>query len=81
MILGSSEAIKNAAAAGLGLSCLSRAVVQDLVNAKRLVVLATRLPRLTRRFSLIHHRAKVLSEALRAFVVHCETFGHQAGTA
>jgi DNA-binding transcriptional LysR family regulator len=78
MILGSSEAIKNAAAAGLGLSCLSLAAVQDLVNAKRLTVLATGLPRLTRRFSLIHHRVKVLSEALRAFVVHCETCGHRA---
>jgi DNA-binding transcriptional LysR family regulator len=81
MILGSSEAIKNAAAAGLGLSCLSRAVVQDLVSAKRLTVLATGLPRLTRRFTLIHHRVKVLSKALRAFVDHCETCGHRAGTA
>jgi DNA-binding transcriptional LysR family regulator len=80
MILGSSEAIKNAAAAGLGLSCLSLAAVQDLVNAKRLTVLATGLPRLTRRFSLIHHRVKVLSEALRAFVVHCETCGDRAGS-
>ena len=72
MTLGSSEAIKYAAAEGLGLSCLSLAVVQDLVNAGRLTVLATRLPRLTRRFSLIHHRDKVLSESLRGFVAYCE---------
>jgi DNA-binding transcriptional LysR family regulator len=71
MILGSSEAIKNAAAEGLGLSCLSQAAVQDLVNAKRLAVLATRLPRLTRRFSLIHHRIKVLSAVLRGFAAYC----------
>ena len=68
MILGSSEAIKNAAAEGLGLSCLSRAAVRDLVAAKRLVVLATRLPRLTRRLSWIHHRSKVLSATVRAFI-------------
>jgi DNA-binding transcriptional LysR family regulator len=74
MTLGSSEAIKNAAAAGLGLSCLSRSVVEDLVRAKRLRVLRTRLPRLTRRFALIHHRRKLLTDSLRKFVAHCESY-------
>jgi len=74
MTLGSSEAIKNAAAAGLGLSCLSSSVVQDLVSAKRLCVLSTRLPRLMRRFALIHHRRKLLSDSLRKFVAHCESY-------
>lgn len=72
MTLGSSEAIKNAVAQGLGLSCLSRCVVQDLVEAKRLSVLPTTLPRLTRRFALIHHRKKVLSAALQFFIGHCK---------
>jgi DNA-binding transcriptional LysR family regulator len=71
--LGSSEAIKNAAAEGLGISCLSRAVVEDLVSTGRLCVLETRLPRLTRRLALIHHRAKVPSAAIRRFVQYCET--------
>jgi hypothetical protein len=53
-------------------------VVQDLVNAGRLAVLGTRLPRLTRRFGLIHHRDKVLSRSLRAFVAHCRTFGDES---
>ncbi len=75
MTLGSSEAIKNAAAAGLGLSCLSGSVVQDLVSAKRLRVLKTRLPRLTRRFALVHHRRKLLSDSLRRFIAHCESYG------
>jgi len=75
MTLGSSEAIKNSVAEGLGLSCLSRCVVQDLVAAKRLTVLATQLPRLTRRFALIHHERKVLSQSLRGFVAHCQRFG------
>jgi len=75
MTLGSSEAIKNSVAEGLGLSCLSRCVVQDLVAAKRLTVLATQLPPLTRRFALIHHERKVLSQSLRGFVAHCESFG------
>jgi len=73
-ILGSSESIKNSAAEGLGLSCLSRCVVQDLVAAKRLTVLATRLPRLTRRFALIYPETKVLSASLRRFVAHCQQY-------
>ena len=72
MTLGSSEAIKNAVAEGLGISCLSRSVVRNLVAAKRLCVLATRLPRLTRTFLMIRHERKVLSEPLRQFVAHCE---------
>ena len=74
MTLGSSEAIKYSAAAGLGLSCLSRYVVQDLVAAKRLSVLATRLPRLTRRFALIYPETKVLSNSLRRFLAYCEQY-------
>jgi DNA-binding transcriptional LysR family regulator len=75
MILGSSEAIKNSAAEGLGISCLSRCVVQDLVVAGRLALLATALPPLTRRFALIHHRKKVLSNPLRRFIEHCVRHG------
>jgi DNA-binding transcriptional LysR family regulator len=75
MTLGSSEAIKNSVAEGLGISCLSRSVVQDLVTANRLSVLATRLPRLTRRFAIIHHQRKLFSNSLRKFVAHCESYG------
>ncbi len=71
MTLGSSEAIKNAAAAGLGVSCLSGYAVADFVAAGRLRVLGTRLPRLTRRLALVHHKRKVLSAALRSFIEHC----------
>ncbi|VTU29512.1 CysJI operon transcriptional activator [Variovorax sp. SRS16] len=71
MTLGSSEAIKNAVAEGLGLSCLSLCVVQDLIRAKRLMVVPSTLPRITRRFSLVHHRRKALSGPLRAFAQHC----------
>jgi DNA-binding transcriptional LysR family regulator len=74
MTLGSSEAIKYSAVEGLGLSCLSRCVVQDLVTAKRLTILPTRLPRLTRRFALIYPESKVLSASLRRFVAHCQRY-------
>jgi DNA-binding transcriptional LysR family regulator len=71
MTLGSSESIKNAVAEGLGLSCLSRYVVRDLTAAGRLSVLGTRLPRLTRRLTIIHHQRKLLSDSLRGFIAHC----------
>lgn len=73
MTLGSSESIKNAVAEGLGVSCLSRYVVQDLAAAHRLTMLKTRLPRLTRQLTIVHHRRKLLSESLRGFIAHCRT--------
>lgn len=69
---GSTEAIKQAAAEGLGLACLSLGAVQDLVTLGRLVVLRTTLPSLSRRFYLVHHRKKRLSASLQRFVAHCE---------
>jgi hypothetical protein len=45
-----------------------------LLGAKRLTVLATRLPRLARQFALVHHRNKTFSAALQAFIRHCEGF-------
>lgn len=81
LTLGSSEAIKNSAVQGLGLCCLSRCVVEDLVAANRLRVLQTRLPRLTRRFALIHHERKVLSDSLRRFIAHCKSRGRSTPAA
>jgi len=73
MQLGSTEAIKQAAAEGLGLTCLSRCTVEDLLTLKRLTVVNTTLPRLCRRFYLIHHRQKQFSASLQRFSAHCQT--------
>ncbi|MDX3904735.1 MAG: LysR family transcriptional regulator [Pigmentiphaga sp.] len=71
---GNSEAIKRAAAGGLGITCLSRWVVSDMLQAGELVELPTGLPRLVRSFYLISHARKQatpgvrrLSDYLRAF--------------
>lgn len=71
MQLGSTEAIKQAAAEGLGLTCLSLCAVQDLITLDRLVVVNSTLPRLTRRFYLIQHRQKQFSAGVHRFVAHC----------
>ncbi len=55
---GNPEAIKRAAASGLGISCLSRYVVQDLLESGVLVAPPTELPPLMRHFYLVMHRQK-----------------------
>jgi DNA-binding transcriptional LysR family regulator len=74
LTIGSNEAIKNSVAEGLGISCLSRYVVRDDLATGRLRVLATRLPRLMRRFTIIHHSKKILSQALHRFIVQCREY-------
>ena len=71
MHFGNTEAIKQAAAAGLGLTCLSRSAVQDLLVLGRLRVVETELPRLSRRFYLIHHARKQFSSTLERFLAYC----------
>jgi DNA-binding transcriptional LysR family regulator len=69
--LGGTEAIKQAAVEGLGLTCLSLFAVRDLLALGRLVEVRTTLPRLVRRFYLVHHARKQFSPTLRRFVEHC----------
>ncbi|POZ63790.1 LysR family transcriptional regulator [Chromobacterium alticapitis] len=67
MELGHSEAIKHAVAAGLGVSCLSRHVVADLLAAGGIVELDADLPQLTRTLWRIQHRDKSVSRGMEAF--------------
>ncbi len=75
--IGSSEAIKNMVVQGLGVSCLSRWVVDELIAAKKLKPLTAGLPRLTRRFFLVAHRDKLFSPALGRFHATCLQFKHE----
>ena len=63
--LGGTEAIKQGAVAGLGLACLSRHAVADLVALGRLHVLATPLPPLRRRLWVVRHPGKRVPASLR----------------
>jgi len=69
--LGSAEAIKAAAAEGMGLTCLSRHVVEDLVALRRLAILRTQLPPVRRKLYVIHHERRWLSPALERFLAFC----------
>lgn len=67
----SAEAIKYAAAAGLGLACMSRLVVADLLEMGQLVELKTTLPKLQRNFYLIYRAHKLLAPRLKTFLALC----------
>jgi DNA-binding transcriptional LysR family regulator len=64
MEFGTSEAIKRAAANGLGITCLSRCVVDDLLRAGSLVAPRTELPPLKRNFYLLTHGRKRLTRGM-----------------
>jgi DNA-binding transcriptional LysR family regulator len=77
--LGSSEAIKHAAAEGLGVACLSSWVVSDLVAAGKLIRLPTTLPHMTRQCHLVVHRQKQPTPALRTFAALATAHAAEAG--
>ncbi|TAT61620.1 LysR family transcriptional regulator, partial [Enterobacter cloacae] len=58
MELGNSEAIKHAVRHGLGISCLSRRVIIEQLEAGTLVEVPLPLPKLVRTLWCIHHRQK-----------------------
>lgn len=70
--LGSSEAIARCVAHGMGISCLSRVLVQAMVDAGELRIVQTTLPRMWRHFSLLQREGKRPSPALAAFIAACK---------
>ena len=73
MSVGNAEAIKRAVAENLGISCLSRWVVADMLATGKLVMLHTPIPQLTQRFYLVHHKKKFLSAGLEQFMHYCQS--------
>lgn len=67
---GNPEAIKRAAASGLGITCLSRFVVEDLLKSGVLVAPRTELPPLKRRFYLVMHQQKKRTRGLEMLIEH-----------
>ncbi|MDN0074767.1 LysR family transcriptional regulator [Crenobacter sp. SG2303] len=66
--IGHSEAIKHLVAAGMGVSCLSRVVIADLLAAGTLVEVDAPLPALHRPLYRVMHREKVVTRGLAAFL-------------
>ena len=68
MELGNSEAIKHAVRHGLGISCLSRPVIAEQLQAGTLSEVPVPLPRLVRTLWRVHHRQKHISNAITRFL-------------
>ncbi len=62
------EAIKRAVEAGLGISLVSRFTVVDEIKSGRLKALKVRPLSLKRELSIVHHKDKILSPSIRAFL-------------
>jgi DNA-binding transcriptional LysR family regulator len=69
--LGSTEAIKRLAAAGVGLACVSRHAVAAELEGGTLAEIRTRLPRSRRRLAIAVRRDRRLGRATDDFVRHC----------
>ena len=76
---GNPEAIKRAAAGGLGISCLSRYVVEDFLRAGQLVAPRTQLPRLARRFYLVMHERKQRTRGLERLIDYLQRWMPRRG--
>ena len=76
---GNSEAIKRAAASGLGISCLSRYVVEDFLRSGQLVAPRTRLPPLSRRLYLILHERKQRTRGLELLIDYLQGWVPRSG--
>ncbi|WP_299452357.1 LysR family transcriptional regulator [uncultured Pigmentiphaga sp.] len=75
---GNSEAIKRAAASGLGITCLSRWVVDDMLKSGELVELPTALPKLMRSFYLISHARKQATPGVRRLTAYLRGFAQSS---
>ena len=67
MDMGHSEAIKRAVAAGLGVSCLSLHVVQELLDSGQIVAVLAPLPTLHRTLYRITHKDKGQTRGMTVF--------------
>ena len=66
--LSSNRAIKRAVEDGLGIALISRKVANEEIVDKRLVAIPLSDPSMTRRFYMVHHKDKYLSESLQNFM-------------
>lgn len=71
MVLGSSEAIRAAAIAGLGLTCIPGRLVRDALERGHLVAVRSPLPPMQRTLFIVHHQKKTFSHALSRFIQFC----------
>ena len=66
--LSSNRAIKRAVEDGIGVALISRKVANEEIRNKRLCAIPLSDPSMTRKFYMVHHKDKYLSESLQSFI-------------
>ncbi|UCF92819.1 MAG: hypothetical protein JSW39_01290, partial [Desulfobacterales bacterium] len=66
--LSSNRAIKRAVEAGIGIALLSLKVAHDEIQARRLTALPLSEPSMKRKFFMVHHKEKYISESLQRLI-------------
>lgn len=66
--LSSNRAIKRAVEEGIGIALISREVAREEIEAGRLMAIRLSDPSMTRKFYMIYHKDKYLSESLGNFI-------------
>jgi DNA-binding transcriptional LysR family regulator len=65
------EAIKNAVAKGMGITVISRMIVEDEVKNGKLSVINIKDVNFKRKFNLVYHKNKFLSDGLKGLITLC----------
>jgi DNA-binding transcriptional LysR family regulator len=68
MELSSNRAINRAVQHGIGIALVSRKVAEEEIEQRRLAAISLEDPLMKRKFYLIHHREKYISETLQRFM-------------
>jgi DNA-binding transcriptional LysR family regulator len=76
MELGSNEAIKRAVEVGLGISIISENIVKREVKAGLLKIIRLSSEKITRKFYIIYHKDKYLSNIIQEFLKMALEFSH-----
>ena len=66
--ISSNRAIKRAVEDGVGIALISRRVADEEIRSKRLCAIPLSDPAMTRKFYMVHHKDKYLSEPLQNFI-------------
>jgi len=72
--LSSNRAIKKAVEGGLGVALISRKVAEEEIERGELVAIPLSDQSITRKFYLVHHRDKYISELLQGLINHVDSW-------
>lgn len=66
--MSSNRAIKRAVAEGIGIALISRKVANEQIQARQLKAIPLSDPSMNRKFYMVHHKDKYISESLQSFI-------------